>query len=135
MSTNTWTPDAELNKQITQISTEELMSYIKIGKSAEIEKLIGQLNKKNISAITPLMKQDISFWQSHCLTFSNDDVIALIRFFTIAEEKHSQLFAGKDSSVIALNKFLKSRNEKLSKDDLTWIRKNSSNRYIPNGSV
>jgi hypothetical protein len=131
MSTNTWIPDSPLPAS----NSIDLKKIIAIGQAENIETLVEQLPKLDIDTLTPVMKQNIEYWHSQITTFHRSDIIALIRFFTLAEEKHSQLFAGKQSPVIALNKWLKLQKMPLNKDELLWIKNNTSNRYIPNGSA
>ena len=55
-------------------------------------------------------------------------------FFTLIEMALPEWAAGAKSPVISINKILKSRGHKLEKDMLLWIKQNSDNRFIPNGS-
>ena len=135
MSINTWTPDNELEKQIPDPQKVDLQTWVSIGASDDIENKITQLSNEVINTLTPLMKQADIYWQTAAGNLSGNDIRSLIRFFALAEEKHSQLFTGQDSPVIALNKMLKQRKTPLSKEDLLWIKKHSSNRYLPNGSI
>jgi len=136
MSINTWVPEAAAQEQSTLMSTEQLTAYVNMAKSDDLISAIENINAATIDTLGSVIKQELPFWENLCGHFSADDIIALIRFFTVAEEKHSALFAGKSSCVIALNKLLKQQHQqKLSKEDLLWIRTHSSNRFIPNGSA
>lgn len=135
MTLNTWTPESQLAAISATDTAATLQEYIHIGAQENLEQCIENLSPDQIQALTPLMKQDIGFWHSAADKLSNTEVIHLIHFFTIAEEKNSQLFAGKQSPVIALNRLLKQRNSPLSKEELLWIKSHSSNRFLPNGSV
>lgn len=133
MSINTWSPDSE-NTDITA-SALELKEYIDIGASDAIVIAVENLSAKNIHLLTTLIKQDSVFWQTAAKNLSTENIIHLMRFFTLAEEKHSALFAGKEASVIGLNKVLKIRKTPLPKEELLWIKAHTTNRYLPNGSV
>ena len=133
MSLGTWDPDSQ-NKTLT---TDEIdiRPYIAMGEVNSVEKTVNDLSTDQINSLTPLMKQERAFWHNIAENLENDEITNLIRFFTLAEEKHSQLYAGNKSPVIGMNQILKQRNCPLSKDFLQWLKLNSSNRFIPNGSV
>jgi hypothetical protein len=135
MNINTWSPNNDGSTSSLDAHTISLQAYIEIGASDSIESTIDALPENTIALVTPLIKQDINFWQIAAEKLSSENIIHLIRFFTLAEEKHSALFAGNDSSVIALNKLLKLRKTPLSKNELLWIKAHTSNRYLPNGSI
>lgn len=135
MSINTWIPAPEKNADTINISTQQLQELISIGKDNNIAEAIMQLSLSQIDTLAPLMKQPAAFWHNTAAALSAEDIVALIRFFTLAEEKHSALFAGNQSPVIALNKLLRKRDTPLPKAELLWIKAHSSNRFLPNGSI
>jgi hypothetical protein len=63
-----------------------------------------------------------------------EDIIALIRFFTLVEMQVSGWDSGKRSPVIPLVKVLKGR-DSFDRELRQWIRASTSNRYLPNGSA
>ena len=81
------------------------------------------------------MRLTLAPWQEAVADLSNEELIALIRFFTVVEERISGWDAGAESPAIWINKVLRQRGEKLSVETLRWIRANSSNRFIPNGGL
>lgn len=133
MSLGTWEPESPS----TTIKPEQLnlSDFVAIGYSENRQAEIQGLDNERITALRPLMKQSKDFWFDAAAEKTRDDIIALIHFFTLAEELHSELFAGDQSPVIALNKLLRKRKEPLDKEMLLWIKANSSNRFLPNGSV
>lgn len=135
MTLNTWTPENLFKKITPEATAIALQEYIHIGALDNLEPVIESLTPEQIAGLTPLMKQSIEFWYTTADKLSQEEVIYLIHFFTLAEEKNSSLFAGKHSPVIALNKLLKKRNTPLSKEQLLWIKSHSSNRFLPNGSA
>lgn len=65
---------------------------------------------------------------------ADDDLIALVRFYTLAEGRFAEWKAGAKSPVIALCRMLRSRGAWPA--DLTaWIKANSDNRFLPYGSL
>ena len=65
---------------------------------------------------------------------ADDDLIALVRFYTLAEGRFADWKAGAKSPVIALCRMLRSRGAWPA--DLTaWIKANSDNRFLPYGSL
>ncbi|CAA0084778.1 Uncharacterised protein [BD1-7 clade bacterium] len=133
MTLGTWDPNIA-NKKLEAKETD-LANYIEWGAEEIVESQCKNLPPETLSILIPLMKQSRTFWQEATESLVVDDVIKLIRFFTLAEEHNSQLEAGNDSPVIGLTRALKSRGESLDKTLLLWIRQHSSNRYLPNGSV
>lgn len=133
MTISTWNPAAS-KKNVTAREIN-LDSWIVMGEEMHVESQVKQLSSKAIDELTPLMKQETTFWQEAAKEIPSEKILCLIRFFTLAEEIHHQLSAGENSPVIALNRILKSRKQPLSKEMLAWIKKNSTNRFLPNGSV
>jgi hypothetical protein len=81
------------------------------------------------------MRLDFQQWENAAADIDSQTLIALIRFFTIAEQQLSGWEGQEKSTVIYLNKLLKLRKEPLDKDTLLWIRANSNNRFLPNGAL
>lgn len=129
----TWDPDS-INKTLNSTDID-ITPFIILGAEKNVHEAVANLSSETINTLTPIMKQERSFWHTVASNLSNDDIINLIRFFTLAEEQHSQLFAGDSSPVIGLNQSLKQRKTPLSKELLQWIKNNSSNKFLPNGSL
>jgi hypothetical protein len=73
-------------------------------------------------------------WARAAQPLGDDDVIALIRFFTLAESTLSGWESGDRSPVIPLARELKRRGSYPT--ELTaWIKANSQNRFLPYGSL
>ncbi|MEZ7985017.1 MAG: hypothetical protein QMB64_04230, partial [Pseudomonadales bacterium] len=81
-----------------------------------------------------IMQADLTQWKNALNDYSETQLIALIRFFTLIEMALPEWAAGAKSPVISINKILKSRGHKLEKEMLLWIKQNSDNRFIPNGA-
>lgn len=129
MSTSTWQPAT--NDSPTDIDWQP---WLAIAAQNDLEQSIKNLNQEQLSFLQPLMKQSRDFWQQQCEKFSPDQMKHLLFFFTLAENHHSELYAGNDSPVIGIYKVLK-KIKPLTKDELLWIKSNSQNQFLPHGSV
>ncbi len=133
MSLGTWTPNTE--KKVLDINEIDISQFIPLGSEENVSISVTTLTDEQLHLLTTLIQQERDFWQQAAVDLSAENIICLIRFFTLVEEQHSQLTAGNNSPVITLNKILKQRKTPLSKEMLQWIKTNSSNRFLPNGSV
>ena len=79
------------------------------------------------------MNQDASAWQS-AEDLSADDLVSLVRFFTLVEAGVSGWEAGRKSPVIPLVRFLKAR-DAFTPELRRWVKSNTDNRYLPYGSA
>ncbi|MEM7220348.1 MAG: hypothetical protein AAF515_18440 [Pseudomonadota bacterium] len=80
------------------------------------------------------MTAPASQWRALTESLASDALIDLIRLLTLAEETIPGWTAGAKSPVIPLARLLKDRGDYPA--DLTrWIRTNSSNRFLPHGSL
>ncbi|MFQ3200880.1 MAG: hypothetical protein ACI9SK_001610 [Zhongshania sp.] len=131
MTIGTWTP--ENDKSDLSIDLQWLQRCIVINNENQLEELPSPFTDDEQQRYGVFMRVSHRHWQAATAELSNDDIIALIRFFTRAEKRISGWDAGKESPAIWLNKVLRSRGEKLDRDMLLWIRNNSDNRFIPNG--
>ncbi|MGB1907128.1 MAG: hypothetical protein ACPHN3_07325 [Spongiibacter sp.] len=133
MSIGSWTPESE--KAALQIDTDWLNTCIAISESDALDKLPAPFSESEQQHYSAFMRLPQDTWQQAVADLNNDQLIQLIRFFTVAEERISGWEAGAESPAIWINKVLRQRGEKLSTDMLRWIRANSRNRFIPNGSL
>lgn len=113
--------------------------------AAEIERLLiaaGQLQEDTfgldaaeIARFAPLARHEGNVdWRSAAGTLSDDAIEALIRLFTQAEQRFPSWESGPRSPVVPLAAELKARGAYPS--DLTrWIKANTSNRFLPHGSL
>ena len=131
MAIGSWTPENE--KSALSIDLQWLQRCVGLSKEDRLEELPSPFTDDEQQRYGVFMRVSQAQWQAATADFSNDDIIALIRFFTRAEKLISGWEAGKESPAIWLNKVLRSRGEKLDRDMLIWIRNNTNNRFIPNG--
>jgi hypothetical protein len=74
-------------------------------------------------------------WFDALKNFSNDELIALIQFFTLAEVHFSNWNAEEKSPVIWIAKLLRKRRQSLDKELLIWIKNNNKNKFLPFGPL
>ena len=84
--------------------------------------------------LSALMRRDLADWKTPLSTLSDAELIALVRFFALAEVELPGWEAGKRSPAIACARVLRARGSY--PGELTrWLRKHSSNRFLPYGSL
>ena len=84
--------------------------------------------------LAPWMTADPSRWESVADGADAGEIVAWIRFFTLAEAKLAGFEAGAKSPVVPLARALRRRGEYPA--DLTrWIKAHTSNRFLPHGSL
>jgi hypothetical protein len=132
MTIGSWDPTAT---ETFTISSEILDKFTQLANSDQLASLNEQLSSEEIQQQAPIMRLDFQNWQNAVSDSDAHTLIALIRFFTIAEQQLSGWEGLEKSPVIYLNKLLKLRKEPLDKDMLLWIRANSNNRFLPNGAL
>jgi hypothetical protein len=80
-----------------------------------------------------MMKLEESEWHL-AEPLSAEDLVGLIRFFTLAEMQLQGWEAGSKNPVIYFVRMLKSRGE-FPPELRKWVRANTDNRYLPNGAA
>ncbi len=84
--------------------------------------------------LSGLMRRDLADWKTPLSTLSDPELVALVRFFALAEVELPGWEAGKRSPAIACARELRARGSYPA--ELTrWLRKHSSNRFLPYGSL
>jgi hypothetical protein len=93
------------------------------------------LSPDEITRLAPLARQEGAVdWRVAAAGCTSAELEALIRLFTLAEMRFVAWEAGARSPVVPLAALLKARGDYPA--ELTgWIRSNSSNRFIPHGSL
>ena len=128
MSVGTWNPAEQVTELSAPVLDELLAAAARSGDEdfglspADIERLAGcaLTNRAN--------------WRATSQTLRDDQTIALIRFYTLAEGRFPAWKAGSNSPVIVLAKALRARGAWPT--DLTaWIRAHTDNRFLPYGSL
>ena len=133
MTTGTWDPSSKASTLSVSIDSALLQRFLLLAENDQLSDLANNIDEQERSQFA-LMQADLTAWKNALTDFSEGQLIALIRFFTLVEMALPEWAAGAKSPVISINKILKSRGHKLDKAMLLWIKQNSDNRFIPNGS-
>ncbi len=92
------------------------------------------LSPAEVERFAPLARHGDVDWGGLARELADDDIVALIRLFTLAEGALQGWEAGAKSPVIPLAAELKHRNAY--PQALTgWIKSNTDNRFLPYGSL
>ena len=128
MSIGVWEPGPK--KKGGSLATEHLQQLADQFEHADVDNLAASMT---LSGEQWLMTLERESWQ---IAADLDDVtiINLVRFFTLVEMQIAGWDAGNKSPVIPLVKILKAR-DSFPSDLRKWIKKNTENRYLPNGSA
>lgn len=119
---------------LKNIDLQKLKQIVEVARSvADTQKLAEGLSPDMIDADSQLMQRPESAW-FHAKELGNDELICLIRFFTLAEMQLTGWDGGKYSPVIYLVRILKSR-AAFDSELRRWIKDHTDNRYLPNGAV
>lgn len=134
MSVGAWDPNQATGEGF-DIDMAILERFISLSENDQLDNLTQQLDNELITGQAPLMKQERDRWTETAAQLSSEQILHLIRFFTLAEMQLTGWEAGSESPVIWLTKILRQRKQPLDRDMLLWIRANSDNRFIPNGAL
>lgn len=133
MSVGNWNPD---NQQTDRtIDPAWLARCVTLSGDSELAKLPEPFTDQETQYYSALMRQPAEVWMAAVDDLENDELVALIRFFTVAEKRISGWEAGASSPAIWINRVLKRRGGRLSTEQLRWIREHTDNRFIPNGGL
>ena len=84
--------------------------------------------------LVPWMTAGASVWEATAEGADAGEIVAWIRFFTLAEAQLPGFEAGAKSPVVPLARVLRRRGEYPA--DLTrWIKAHTANRFLPHGSL
>jgi len=92
------------------------------------------LDEAELRSLAPLMSLDADQWDAAARNEDGRQLVAWIRFFTLAEARLPGFEAGAKSPVIPLARVLRERGE-YPVDLTAWIRAHSDNRFLPHGSL
>lgn len=134
MTLGSWDPKTADSTASFSIDPHQLQHFIKLAQGDQLDDLSEQLNEAQIQQQAALMQLPETDWLMACDALPSSDLLALIRFFTIAEDLPGWQ-CGEKSPVIWLTRIIKKRGGKLDKELLIWIRTNSNNRFLPYGSL
>jgi hypothetical protein len=92
------------------------------------------LDAEEVRDLAAVARHPESDWSERAGTLGDEEVLALIRLFTLAETRLSGWESGAASPVVALAAALK-RRDAYPADLNRWIRSNTANRFLPYGSL
>jgi hypothetical protein len=135
MSVGSWTPDSEKSADGYLPSESTLREFIALSREQSLESMSDTLAKSVLENDSAAMRLSLDQWKSLSDVFDEQELYFLIQFFTRAEMLLPGWEAGAESPVIWINKILRQRKKPLNKEQLVWIKSNSSNKFIPNGAL
>ena len=92
------------------------------------------LSAAELRRLAPSARLDFGVWEAAAESEASAELIAWLRFFTLAEARLPDFAAGAQSPVIPLARTLRRRGDYA--PALTrWIKANSANRFLPHGSL
>ena len=131
MSIGNWTPtnpDAEIDSALLETG----LTASREGKLEELTQILSLDQQTDLASQLRLPKET---WLIALEHYNSEQLKALLRFFVRAEMLVPGCEVGDQSPAIWANKLLRQRGDRLTKEDPLWIRENTNNRFIPNGSI
>lgn len=132
MSVGVWDPDGK-KAAISTVSRDLLDRFCACARDMDESIDLTVLAQHELAGHAGVMKLDPDAWQA-AENLSSEDMVCLIRFFTLIEMQVPEWDAGRKSPVIPLVALLKARGE-FDADLRKWIKSSTSNRYLPHGSA
>jgi hypothetical protein len=133
MSIGSWSPDnSQSNNEI--IDATALTAFIALSE----QDLLGDLNKQltdQQKKLSSLMSAGKTAWIETAEKLNDEQLVNLVRFFTLVEMQLPGWEAGAESPVVWIVKVLRRRKSPPSKELLLWIKANSDNKFLPNGAL
>lgn len=125
------------NKNSTSdVNPADLLEFSKASESLELENF--GLDELAIARLAPLARHAPGSggadWAQVVESMDNSAIIGLIKLFTLAESRLSGWESGAKSPVVALAAVLRGQ-EAYPKELTSWIKANTSNRFLPYGSL
>jgi len=135
MSVGSWNPEGDTQNPSFKIEVNVLHEFIALSEQDQLAALKVALPEALQTQQSPLMTLSKEAWIAAAEAFSNEQLLHLVRFFTLAEMQLTGWEAGAESPVIWIVKVLRRRKAAPSKEFLLWLKANSDNRFIPNGAL
>jgi hypothetical protein len=124
-------------------NSANVLTAIRLGRLLEAARSLDQpdfgLDVEQARALAPVVRQARGSkpgvdWAAAAEPLEDDDIVALIRLFTLAEPRLPGWESGDASPVVPLTALLKRRGAYPA--DLTaWIKANTDNRFLPHGNL
>lgn len=126
MTVNTFDP-SQLGNPIDGAAVRELVQL-----GLRVDEDLLTLSEHEAARFAPLATH--ADWAQQCVDLADEEIVGLIRLFTLGEMQYSNWAAGDKSPVVALVKALKARDAydvSLTK----WIKSHTTNKFLPHGSL
>ncbi len=134
MTLGTWDPNIARNKSEFIVDRKLLSRFIEFARNEQLDKLAELLNPAEQQNYVAYMQVNKDDWFEAASPLSNEQIEDLMRFFTVAENLPGWE-AGEKSPVIWLGKILKIRGVGINRELLVWIKRHSTNHYLPHGAL
>ena len=131
-STGEWLPE---NATTLSLDCEQLKRLARISAENKLDTIKTVLTESEQTELAQSMAASREQWQAAANPLTNDELIDLIKTLAIAEMQIPNCNLGAKSVVIHIHRLVKQRGNALGKEDLRWLKQNSTNRYLPNGPV
>lgn len=131
MSTDHWSPDPE--PRATSFDAAILSELVALSSRSQLQDLPAAAGAELQDWLTDAMHWPGAAWAEAAAALDNDALIHLMRTLTAVEMCIPGCVVGEKSPVIALNRLLRQRGARLDHAQLQWLRRHSSNRFLPNG--
>ena len=139
MNTEMWDPTSNTSSNIDsnnyRLEDDFLKKITNVSKIDDLEHFKSLLSENEIKKHRNIMFLSKDVWFEALKNFSDDELIALIRFFTLAEVHFSNWNAEEKSPVIWIAKLLRKRKHPIDKELLIWIKNNNKNKFLPFGPL
>ena len=132
MSVNSFDPQHFDPLQATTELDEGLVAQALATAHVQVDGAPPRLTAKEVVTLAPAISHD--GWVEAAQNLSTQDLIVLIRLFTLGEGQFSGWEAGAKSAVVKLVRVMKQRGE-MTPELTAWIKANSHNRFLPHGDL
>lgn len=115
------------------IDKELISKFIEIGRKEDFDALNTLFSPGEVVQKGNIMRQGFQSWYDIADSLAEEEIAALMKTFTIAEEALRGWEAGSVSSVGWLGRKLVKRNEVLADKVAKWVVSHTGNPYLPFG--
>jgi len=133
MTIGTWNPKPRESERYL-LDLKQLRIFTKCIEDGHLQALSHCLSPEQVEAGQELMQLHKNIWLDQLGEMPDAEMVALVRFFTLAESQLPGWEAGSKSPVIWLCRLLKKRGLFPDKELITWIKENSQNKFLPYGN-
>ncbi len=135
MSIGNWNPEDRSEKILYHIDID-VLARCAVFAGTENWPALPAWEKDHLPAdASQMMKLTGEQWENTLKNIDNNNLLALVRFFTVAEHSLPHWHGGEKSPVIWISRYLRRQGAPLSREHVLWIKEHSNNRFLPNGSI